>query len=259
MNEQIAITTTGLEVRYGDTVALTGVDIAIKKGSVLSVIGPNGAGKSAFLKALAGTVKPFSGKVDCCGASPSFVLQSTDVDKSLPISVREVISLGRYSEIGLFKRFSKSDHNIVDQAMQRMDISELSNKQFHDLSGGQQQRVLIAQGLVQETETLLLDEPVNGLDISSREIILNTILEEVKKGRTVVFSTHDLNHAQLSDEVLLLNNCPCCVGAPEDVLTESNLRDAYGDSHFHFGDELLLDDPHHTHTSTNDEKGIRTF
>ena len=259
MMKQLAISTSGLEVRYGETVALTGVDIEIKRGSVLAVIGPNGAGKSAFLKALAGTVKPYAGKVNCRGASPSFVLQSTDVDKSLPISVREVVSLGRYSEIGLFKRFKKADHDIVDQALQRMDISELSSNQFHDLSGGQQQRVLIAQGLVQETETILLDEPVNGLDISSREIILNTILEEVKKGRTVVFSTHDLNHAQLSDEVLLLNNCPCCLGAPEDVLTESNLRNAYGDSHLHFGDELLLDDPHHSHTSPYDEKRIRTF
>ena len=140
-----------------------------------------------------------------------------------------------------------------------MAINELSNNQFHDLSGGQQQRVLIAQGLVQETETILLDEPVNGLDITSREIILNTILEEVNEGRTVVFSTHDLNHAQLSNEVLLLNNCPCCLGAPEDVLTESNLRNAYGDSHLHFGDDLLLDDPHHAHTSPYDEKRIRTF
>tara|TARA_B100001996_G_scaffold57861_1_gene41096 strand:+ start:221 stop:1000 length:780 start_codon:yes stop_codon:yes gene_type:complete len=259
MTEQIAISTSGLEVRYGETIALTGVDIAVKKGSVLSVIGPNGAGKSAFLKALAGTVKPFSGKVKCKGASPSFVLQSTDVDKSLPISVREVVSLGRYSEIGLFKRFSKTDHDIVDQTLHRMGVEELKNNQFHDLSGGQQQRVLIAQGLVQETETLLLDEPVNGLDITSREIILNTIFEEVDKGRTVVFSTHDLNHARLSDEVLLLNTCPCCVGVPEEVLTETNLRDAYGDSHIHLDDELLLDDPHHTHTSSHNKKGIRNF
>ena len=122
MTEQVAIKTSGLEVRYGETIALTGVDIEIKRGSVLAVIGPNGAGKSAFLKALAGTVKPFAGKVNCRGASPSFVLQSTDVDRSLPISVREVVSLGRYSEIGLFKRFKKTDHQIVDQALQRLSL-----------------------------------------------------------------------------------------------------------------------------------------
>ena len=180
MKEQLAISTSGLEVRYGETIALTGVDIEIKKGTVLAVIGPNGAGKSAFLKALAGTVKPYAGEVNCRGASPSFVLQSTDVDKSLPISVREVVSLGRYSEIGLFKRFKKADHDIVDQALQRMDISELSNNQFHDLSGGQQQRVYSAR-ISTGSRNYLLDEPVNGLDITSREIILNTILEEVNE------------------------------------------------------------------------------
>ena len=105
------ITTTELEIRYGKTVALTCVNVEIPSASLVCVIGPNGAGKSAFLKALAGTVEIHRGKVDLQGMRPSFVLQSTDVDPSLPISVRDVVSLSRYSNRGPFKRFRSEDHD----------------------------------------------------------------------------------------------------------------------------------------------------
>ena len=254
-----SIVTDELEVRYGNTVAVTAVNLEVPKGSLLSVIGPNGAGKSALLKALAGTIEVHSGKVESNGPSPSFVMQSTDVDSSLPISVRDVVSLSRYSNRGPFKRFRSEDHDAINEAIERLNLTHLAKKQLHEISGGERQRTLVAQGLAQESGVLLLDEPINGLDIVSRDIILKMIAEEVALGRTVVITTHNLSDASRADQVLLLNNCPCCLGKPDEVLTESNLRTAFGDESIGSGTNIFLDDPHHSHASPHDEERIRSF
>ena len=243
----LAINTSDLEVRYGDTLALAGVDLEVPKGSLLSVIGPNGAGKSALLNALAGTVEPTRGSATVEGKTPALVLQATDVDHSLPITVREVVSLARYSERGFFRRMRASDREAVDRSLERLDIQHLASRQFHELSGGERQRALVAQGLAQEADVLLLDEPINGLDIVSRSVILDVINEETAEGRTVVITTHSLEDARRSDQVLLLCTRPCCVGNPEEVLTEDHLRDAFGGQHIRVGQNLVLDDPHHSH------------
>ena len=255
----ISIVTEELEVRYGNTVAVTAVNLEIPEGSLLSVIGPNGAGKSALLKALAGTIEVHSGSVEISGPSPSFVMQSTDVDSSLPISVRDVVSLSRYSNRGPFKRFRSDDREAVEEAIERLNISHLAQKQLHEISGGERQRTLVAQGLAQESNVLLLDEPINGLDIVSRDIILKMIADEVALGRTVVITTHNLSDASRADQVLLLNNCPCCVGSPDEVLTETNLRVAFGEDSVGAGREIFLDDPHHTHASAHGGDKVRSF
>ena len=243
----LAINTSDLEVRYGDTLAVAGVDLEVPKGSLLSVIGPNGAGKSALLNALAGTVEPTRGSATVEGKTPALVLQATDVDRSLPITVREVVSLARYSERGFFRRMRASDREVVDRSLERLDIQHLASRQFHELSGGERQRALVAQGLAQEADVLLLDEPINGLDIVSRSVILDVINEETAEGRTVVITTHSLEDARRSAQVLLLCTRPCCVGNPEEVLTEDHLRDAFGGQHIRVGQNLVLDDPHHSH------------
>ena len=253
-----SIATTNLEVRYGKNVALTDVNLDVPSGSILSVIGPNGAGKSALLKALAGAVEIHSGEIEITGPSPAFVMQSTDVDPSLPISVKDVVSLARYANRGPFKRFRKEDRQAIDNAIERLNLSDLAKKQLHELSGGQRQRVLVAQGLAQESDVLLLDEPVNGLDIVSRDLILEMIAEEVKLGRTIVITTHNLSDAGRADQVLLLNNSPCCCGAPNEVLTEPNLRQAFGDNEMRVGSNVFLDDPHHHAEEDKDDK-IRSF
>ncbi len=254
-----SIITDELEVRYGKTIAVTAVNLEVPEGSLLSIIGPNGAGKSALLKALAGTIDIHSGSVEINGPTPSFVMQSTDVDSHLPISVRDVVSLSRYSNRGPFKRFRSEDRKAVDEAIERLNISHLAEKQLHEISGGERQRTLVAQGLAQESNVLLLDEPINGLDIVSREIILEMIADEVASGRTVVITTHNLSDASKADQVLLLNNCPCCVGTPDQVLTETNLRIAFGEESVGLGREIFLDDPHHTHAATHDGDKVRSF
>jgi len=240
-----AIAAERLEVRYGDALALAELDLVVPRGTSLAVIGPNGSGKSTLLGALAGTVTPSSGSVDLAGPPPAFVLQSTEVDKSLPITVRDTVSLARYPTLGLFRRFGAADRAAVDRALARMAIDDLANRQFHELSGGQRQRVLVAQGLAQETDILLLDEPVTGLDLTSQAMILDVADEELARGRTVVMTTHNLNDARRCQQVLLLDTTPIAIGTPAEVLVEQHLRRAFSGQFVRVGDEVLLGDPHH--------------
>ena len=142
-----AISTTNLQVTYGDAVALNDVTMEIPAASSLAVIGPNGSGKSTLLGVVAGTITASSGSATVAGRTPALVLQSTDVDRSLPITVRDTVSLARYSTLGLVRRFSSVDREAIDGAMKRLAIDDLAGRQFHDLSGGERQRVLVAQGL----------------------------------------------------------------------------------------------------------------
>jgi manganese transport system ATP-binding protein len=242
-----AITIRALEVRFGDAVALSGVDLDVPAGSSLAVIGPNGSGKSTLLGALAGTLEAASGEAIVAGSRPALVLQSTDVDRGLPITVRDTVSLARYPSLGLFGRFRAEDRRAVDEALTRLAIDDLADRQFHELSGGQRQRVLVAQGLAQDTKVLLLDEPITGLDVVSQAAILDVIDEEVAAGGTVVVTTHDLDDARRCDQVLLLDTTPIAIGSPDVVLTEPHLRKAFGGRFIRIGDEMLLDDPHHSH------------
>lgn len=242
-----AISIRDLRVTYGEHDALVGVTLDVPASSSLAVIGPNGSGKSTLLGAIARTIPISGGSATVSGPAPAHVLQSTDVDKSLPITVRETVSLGRYPTLGLFKRFTGADRDAVDAALERLNIADLEGKQLHDLSGGQRQRVLVAQGLAQDTAVLLLDEPVTGLDVTSQQIILELIDEEVAGGRTVVVTTHSLEEARRCDQVLLLDTRAIAAGTPEQVLTEPNLRQAFGGAFIKVGDQFILDDPHHHH------------
>ena len=241
-----AIRVEHLEVRYGREIALTGVDLDIAGGSSLAVIGPNGSGKSTLLNALAGVVPHDRGTVSMHG-QVALVLQSTDVDRSLPITVHETVALARYPRLGLLRRFGPADRAAVTRALERVGMEHHAGRQFHDLSGGQRQRVLFAQGLAQEADILLLDEPVTGLDLVSRSIILDVIDEEVAAGHTVVMTTHDLEDARRCSAVLILDTTPVVVGTPAEALTATNLRRAFGGRTLQIGDALFLDDPHHSH------------
>lgn len=242
---QSAISTSNLHVHYGDKMALCDVTMELPVASSLAVIGPNGSGKSTLLGVLAGNIDIATGTATVSGRGPALVLQSTDVDRSLPITVSDTVSLARYPSLGLFGRFRAEDRAAVQNALKRLDIEDLANRQFHELSGGQRQRVLVAQGLAQESDVLLLDEPVTGLDITSREVILDLIDDEVESGRTVVVTTHSLEEARLCDFVLLLDTEAIAFGSPDEVLTEEHLRRAFGGGFIRIGDDFILDDPHH--------------
>lgn len=238
----------GLEVRYGSTVALAGVDLHVPAGTTLAVIGPNGSGKSTLLRAVAGVHRPAAGSVTLPGhRAPALVFQSTDVDRSVPIRVQETVAMARYPSLGLFRRFRPQDRAVVADAMRRLDITDLAGRQLHDLSGGQRQRVLVAQGLAQDAPLLLLDEPFTGVDLVSRATILDVVAEEQRAGRIVVLTTHSLEDARRCDQILLLDGRVVASGPPEEVLRAETLRQAFGGRVLEVGDEIVLDDPHHVH------------
>lgn len=239
----------GLTVRYGTRTALNGLDLQVETGTTLAVIGPNGSGKSTLLQALAGLIAPTEGTVAAGPGGVALVLQSTDVDRSLPITVRETVRMARYRHRGLLGRFRPEDRNAISDAMERLDIEDLARRQLHELSGGQRQRAMVAQGLAQQADLLLLDEPVTGLDLVSRQTILDVIDDERNDGRTVIVTTHDLDDARRCDRVLLLAGRAIALGPPEAVIQEENLREAFGGTVLRLpSGDLLMDDPHHTHS-----------
>lgn len=247
-----ALRAAGLSLAYGPHLALAEASFSVPEGALAALIGPNGSGKSSLLRAVAGLLPSRTGTLEVPArdrrGGVSLVLQTTDVDASLPITVTEAVAMGRYPRRGVLGRFRAADRRSVAGALERMDIADLARRQLHELSGGQRQRVLVAQGLAQEADLLLLDEPVTGLDVVSRGLIDTAVDIERAAGRTVVLSTHDLADARRADVVLLLATRVVAVGPPEEVLTDEPLREAYGGRLVPLGDGLvLIDDPHHDH------------
>ncbi len=238
----------GLGVRYGSHIALDDIGFTLDQGSTLAVIGPNGSGKSTLLSAIMGLVSPDTGTIHRGGRTAAIVLQATAVDASLPITVAETVRMARYAERGLLGRFGAEDRAAVQRALRRVDVHDLCGRQLHDLSGGQRQRILVAQGLAQEADLLLLDEPVTGLDPVSRDTILDVVDAERAAGRSVVMTTHNLDDARRCDRVLLLSTRSIAFGPPDHVFCEEHLREAFGGRVLQLRDgEFLMDDPHHEH------------
>ncbi len=243
-----------VELRYGSYVAISASTFQIPKVGVVSVIGPNGSGKSTLLSALAGLVPVASGQLRVLGQEPevargrmSYVMQSTPVPRVTPITVREVVGLGRLAKLGMFGRFRRADRDAVHSAMARMDIAALAGRHMHELSGGQRQRVLIAQGIVQEHDLLVLDEPLTGLDITSAATIDELIHEQRADGCTVILTTHDLDEARAADWVVLVSGRVVASGPPATVCTRRNLEVAYGLGSMHDWEGFLDDPAHDTH------------
>ncbi|MEO7427995.1 MAG: metal ABC transporter ATP-binding protein [Acidimicrobiales bacterium] len=230
---------------------LAAATFAVPAGAVTALIGPNGAGKSTLLHAIAGLLVPRSGQLDVpAGArrgGVAYVLQATEVNEHLPLTVREAVTMGRYATAGALRRLRAHDRAAVAAALEALAITDLANRPLHELSGGQRQRAFVAQGLAQGAEVLLLDEPITGLDLVSRQHILDAIAVERAAGRTVMVSTHDLGDAAAADHLLLLAGRVVASGPPAEVLTDEHLSSAYGGHLLLFGDRtLILDDhPHH--------------
>ncbi len=252
-----------VSVRFGAVTALASSSFEIVSGKVTAVIGPNGAGKSTLLNLVAGLVTPTEGTIDVA-VDPdrlSYVMQATKVNESLPVTVREVVSMGRYATLGSFRRMGRDDRDSVVRAMERLDIADLASHHLHDLSGGQRQRVFVAQGLAQEHDILLLDEPLTGIDLTTAQAIDDVIHHETEEGCTVVMTTHDLSEARSSDQVILLSGRVVASGTPAEVLTEANLVEAYGPSLLHVErGRVFLDDPAHAPVDSRhvQERSIHT-
>jgi manganese/iron transport system ATP-binding protein len=235
LGEACAIELSGLEVQYDHYTAIQDIDLDIEAGDRVAVVGPNGAGKSTLLKAIAGVSRPSAGEVRIFGHRPgghvciAYVPQRSQVDWRFPVTVREVVMMGRIRKIGLFRWPRARDWAFVDEAMQRVDISGLADRHIADLSGGQQQRVFLAQALAQEAEIILLDEPLTGLDTPTQEAIFGLLEKLQEAGVTVLVATHDLNQAAaFFDKVVLINRRLISFGPPQQALNRGFLVRAYG-------------------------------
>lgn len=254
MSVELLVAARDLELRYGSFVAVARSSFEIPAVGVISVIGPNGSGKSTLLSALAGLVPAASGSLEVLGTTPelarrrlSYVMQATPVPRVTPITVQEVVSLGRLGKLGMFGRFRAGDREAVAAAMTRMAISELAHRHMHELSGGQRQRVLIAQGIVQDHDVLVLDEPLTGLDINSAATIDSLIHEQRADGCSVILTTHDLDEARAADWVVLVSRRVIASGPPEQVCQRRNLEVAYGLGAMHEWEGFLDDPAHESH------------
>jgi len=242
-----------LRVSFGDRLVLDDVSFDIEAGTSAAIIGPNGSGKTTLLNVLVGTVTAGRGTVSAGPPrSIAYVLQHRDARLWLPLTVNEVITMGRYGHRGLLGRLTSADRQLVATAAARLEVDDLLGRQFGELSGGQKQRVLLAQALAQDPSTLLLDEPITGLDLASQQRILDLLEEETARGTTVAITTHNLDEARHCDAVLLLAGRLVAAGPPDYVLIPDRLRDAFGtrvlgdhDGHDHRSELLVVDDHGH--------------
>jgi zinc/manganese transport system ATP-binding protein len=248
------VSTVDICVHYGTTVALAPSTLAIESGTSTALVGPNGSGKSTLLGLLAGLVRPTAGTLAVAeGVRIAFVAQQQHQHRWIPLSVEDVLRMGRYAERGLLRRLGPADHAAVDAAAHRLDVDDLRRRPFGELSGGQRQRVLVAQALVAAPDLLLLDEPITGLDLASQERILEIIATETQAGTAVVMSTHHLGEARRTDRVLLLAGCVLAAGPPGEVLQPQLLAEAFGDRLVTSGAATLVVDEHgHAHDDCPD-------
>src|SRR5512136_1044654 len=203
----------GVNLRYEGRLALENITFRLHGGERVAVVGPNGAGKSTLLKLVAGVLHPTEGEVTVYGAGPrrhvciAYIPQRSQVDWRFPVSVADVVMMGRIAKLGLFGWPKKSDWDFVRMAIESVGITDLYSRQIGELSGGQQQRMFIARALAQEAELMLMDEPLSGLDTPSQESLL-ILLDTLKQQKvTVMVATHDLEQAARHfDRIMLLNH-----------------------------------------------------
>jgi manganese/iron transport system ATP-binding protein len=218
-----------LSAGYNGHLALDGVSFSVEAGERVAIVGPNGAGKSTLFKAMLGLLHPRGGSVRTYGAGMGYVTQRSAVDWRFPVSVFDVVMMGRIGRMGWFRWQRPKDREIARLCLDQVGMLDLANRQIGELSGGQQQRVFIARALAQEATILLMDEPFAGVDAPSQEAILE-IMDRLREKRvTVLVSTHDLNLAvEKFDRLAMLNRKLVAYGPPREVVTPEILAAAYG-------------------------------
>lgn len=218
--------------------ALDGASLTVRTGSITGLVGVNGAGKSTLFKALMGIVQPDSGQLSILGQDPQaarrsglvgYVPQAEAIDDTFPLTVRDVVSTGRYGRLGTTRRLGRQDRTAVEAAIEQVRLSDLADRQIGRLSGGQRRRVFVARSLCQEAQVLLLDEPFAGVDRRSEALVVDVLRDLVARGGAVLLSTHDLVALPaLADHVVLVHHAVLASGTPDAVLTPENLARAFG-------------------------------
>ena len=235
-------------VQYGEFKVLDGVSFEVGAATLMGVVGPNGAGKSTLFGVLAGVVPTERGRVRIQGHSAeqdkgalAYVPQRERVNWRFPLTVDEVVMLGRSSRLGWLRRPGKLDKELVEACLDRVDMLEHRADLMTELSGGHRQRVFVARALAQEADILLFDEAFSGVDIASQEGLVTVLRSLRDDGKIILIATHDLtNLAGRFDQVLCLNHHVCAFGPPEEAFTPEVLEELYGAHGIEFVE-------HHTH------------
>lgn len=227
--------TENLCVEYESGPALTDLTFELRRGERMALVGPNGAGKSTLFKVIAGLLAPTRGLVEVAGHEPdghiciAYVPQRSQVDWSFPVTVSDVVMMGRIGKMGFVRWPTARDRRLVRQALETVRMTEYAGRQISQLSGGQQQRMFIARALAQEAELVLMDEPLTGLDLVSHEDIFSIMNTLRERGVTVIVALHDLKiAAERFDRVMLINRNMIGLGTPDSVFQPEQLLLAYG-------------------------------
>jgi ABC-type Mn2+/Zn2+ transport system ATPase subunit len=260
-----AVAVDGVSASYGRRVALDDVTLTVRRGSLLAVIGPNGAGKSTLLKLIAGLIRPTSGSLSVLGGPPgsaaksvAYLPQAEAVDWEFPVTVGEVVMMGRYARLGFGRQPGPADRERVAAALETVGMAEAVQRQIGALSGGQRRRVFLARAIAAEPELYLLDEPVTGVDARTQEELMDVLEAEARAGKTVIATTHDLIcAAQRFHEAAFLNGRLVAQGPAELVMDQDLLSETYGGHVLVLpgdGGRLVLDDAHHHDESASGER-----
>jgi manganese/zinc/iron transport system ATP- binding protein len=225
-----------LTVAFDRKPVLWNIDLIIPQGKIVGIVGPNGAGKSTLIKSVMGLLplssgyaKLFNQPLDDVRNKISYVPQRESVDWDFPASVMDVVLMGRYAKLGLFKRPRKADRDVALECLKKVGMEAFSNRQISQLSGGQQQRTFLARALAQQAEIYFMDEPFAGVDAATEKTIITLLRDMTKSGKTVVVVHHDLQSVTTYfDWVIMLNTRLVASGPAEEVFTQENLQETYG-------------------------------
>jgi manganese/zinc/iron transport system ATP- binding protein len=226
-----------LTVAYQNKPALWDVDLVVPEGVLMGIVGPNGAGKTTLLKAMLGLIRPVAGRVlirekpyAANRQAVAYVPQRGSVDWDFPTTVFDLVLMGTYGRLGWFRRPGRTEKVLAADALNRVGMSELADRQIGQLSGGQQQRVFLARALVQQADVYILDEPFQGVDAVTERAVVEILRGLRSQGKTILVVHHDLNTVpEYFDQVTLLNVRVIASGPVGEVFTPANLKAAYGD------------------------------
>ena len=266
--DKITISLDDISVRYNNGhTALYDVSLHLQGGTTCALVGINGSGKSTLFKVLMGLIKPQTGHVKLCDLPitqalkknlVAYVPQSEEVDWQFPVSVLDVVMMGRYGHMNFLRRPKPKDYQKIDEAMSRVQINHLANRQISELSGGQKKRVFLARALAQESKILLLDEPFTGVDVKTEKAIMDLLDELRQEGHLILISTHNLGTVpEFCDQVIMINRTILAMGSTKSTFTQANLEKVFGGvlRQLHLvGEDLHDDDDKRTLTILADDE-----
>ena len=233
---QSALEVHDLTVAFDRKPVLWNIDLTIPQGKLVGIIGPNGAGKSTLIKSVmgllplsSGYVKLFDHPIDEVRKRISYVPQRESVDWDFPASVLDVVLMGRYGKLGLFRRPRQADRDVAIDCLKKMGMDSFASRQISQLSGGQQQRTFLARALAQQADIYFMDEPFAGVDAATEQAIISLLREMTNANKTVIVVHHDLQSVpQYFDWIIMLNTRLIAYGPTETTFTQENLHETYG-------------------------------